>query len=139
MCVDDSCLLLLCGFIHDLVSMGSIKVRLARHRKLINADATSALIRTLRCRLKEAISRKKGRTTKYEEEDTTLIEQCDDTVAALVLAVGAKARNAQLALRHRGFAKQLLVRISSLETKDPVESALLARCLEMLYFVAKTS
>ncbi|KAJ1374715.1 hypothetical protein KIN20_037466 [Parelaphostrongylus tenuis] len=61
MCIDDSCLLLLCGFIRDLISTGNTKVRLARHRRLIKADATSALLRTLRYRLKENISsRKKG-------------------------------------------------------------------------------
>lgn len=179
-CRDDPCLLLLCRFIQDLISIGSIKACQARHRKLIKADATSALIRALRYRLKETISQKKSAETKSGNGDITLAEQSEETLAALVLAVGARdcrlslkirvggvlqllcslmasdyenpvsitktqllcrsvrsSRNAQLALRHRGFLAQLLVRISSMKGRDPIENAFLAHCLEVLYFVAK--
>ncbi|KAK6021082.1 hypothetical protein OSTOST_13255 [Ostertagia ostertagi] len=48
MCSDDFCLVLLCKLIQELINTGSIKARQRRHRKLIKADATSSLIRTLR-------------------------------------------------------------------------------------------
>nr|CDJ88250.1 Cytosolic carboxypeptidase 1 [Haemonchus contortus] len=180
MCNDDFCLALLCRLIQDLMNTGSLKARQRRHRKLIKADATSSLIRTLRYRLREVLPRKSAEDREASDKLNALAEDTDDTIAELVLAVGAKdcrlslkvrvggvlqllcsivasdcknplsptlvkllcrsvrsPRNAQLAGRYKGFASRLLIRISSFEGKDLRQCHLLARYLEVLYFVSK--
>ncbi|KAK6021765.1 hypothetical protein OSTOST_12557, partial [Ostertagia ostertagi] len=180
MCSDDFCLVLLCKLIQELINTGSIKARQRRHRKLIKADATSSLIRTLRYRLKEVLPKKSSEMRESHAEFNALAEHTDDTVADLVLAIGTKdcrlslkirvggvlqllcsivasncenplsptmarllcrsvrsPRNAQLAGRHKGFAARLLIRISSLKCKELHQCHLLARYLEVLYFVSK--
>ncbi|VDO54591.1 unnamed protein product [Haemonchus placei] len=138
MCNDDFCLALLCRLIQDLLNTGSLKARQRRHRKLIKADATSSLIRTLRYRLREILPQRSAEdSAETSDKLNALAEDTDDTIAELVLAVGAKARNAQLAGRYKGFASSLLMRISSFEGKDLQQCHLLARYLEVLYFVSK--
>ncbi|VDL79464.1 unnamed protein product [Nippostrongylus brasiliensis] len=70
-----------------------------------------------------------------------LASDCDSalsqTMTKLLCRCLRSPRNAQLAGRQRGFASRLLVRITSLEGRDPVQSQLLARHLEVLYFVTK--
>ncbi|KHJ96912.1 hypothetical protein OESDEN_03113, partial [Oesophagostomum dentatum] len=89
-CTDDFCLLTVCRLVEDFLSNGSPKARRKRHRRLVKADATSALLRTMRYRLKDVTSRKVKE--KADDEVNLLAYRCDDTVAALVLAVGAKGR-----------------------------------------------
>ncbi|KJH52979.1 hypothetical protein DICVIV_00848 [Dictyocaulus viviparus] len=88
MCNDDFCLLVLCRIIHEII-IGNAKAQQKTHQKLIKADITSTLLRTLRYRLKDEIPRK-NKKTDGTDKNITLAEQCDNTLAALILAVGTK-------------------------------------------------
>ncbi|RCN41038.1 hypothetical protein ANCCAN_13045 [Ancylostoma caninum] len=85
-CTDDFCTVMICRLIQDFISVGSAKARHKRHRRLIKADATSALLRTLRYRLKDVAQRHNVKS----DEISCLAHHSDDTIAGLVLAVGAK-------------------------------------------------
>ncbi|PIO60109.1 hypothetical protein TELCIR_18401, partial [Teladorsagia circumcincta] len=74
----------------DAINAGGAYARQRRHRKLIKADATSSLIRTLRYRLKEVLPKKSNEKREHHDELNALAEHTDDTVADLVLAIGTK-------------------------------------------------
>ncbi|KAK6730401.1 hypothetical protein RB195_007084 [Necator americanus] len=122
-CTDDLCLAVICKLIHDSISVGSIKCRQKRHRKLIKADATSVLLRTLRFRLKDVISQKDCART----DGSSATQNSDDTVAALVLAVGAKDCRLSLKIRVGGVL-QMLCSLMVSECEDPL-SLTMARLL----------